>query len=261
MDKPLEAFVGGIEPFPDRAVSLIGLGPGDPGLVTVKAAVRLRQADVVFYDFGDRPWAIWDLLSAGVERSIVPCELPLDEIVDSIRPHVERGRRVVYLTAGDPLVFERADSVAEALAAAGIRIEIVPGITAAHAAAAYAGIPLAGHGAARAVCLSTAGGHHGPAVPSANLAAMAQSGTLVLYVAEEHLERLCGELREHGLSGDTPATIVENATESDQRTVSATLGTLTAEAVRVGVKSPALVFIGEHAEPKPRLAWFRPRGS
>jgi siroheme synthase len=260
MDETLSAFIEGIEPFPDRAVSVIGLGPGDPGLITAKAAVRLRQAEVVFYDFGDQPWAVWDLLTAGVERSLVPCELPTSEIVDLIRPHVEAGRRVVYLTAGDPMVFERADSVAEALAARGFLIEIVPGITAAHAAAAYAGIPLLGHGAAGALCLATVGSHHGAGTSPADLAAMARTGTLVLYIAEKHLERLCEELREHGLSGSTPAAIVEHATEPDQRVVRATLGTLAAEAVRIGVKSPALVFLGAHAVPHARLAWFRADG-
>jgi len=160
MDEILRAFVEQTEPFPQRAVSVIGLGPGDPGLITVRAAVRLRQADVVFYDFGDRPRAIWDLLEPGVERTVVACELPIGEIVEMIRPHVEAGRRVVYLTTGDPMVFERADAVADALAAAGFAIEIVPGLTAALSAAAYAGIPLTGHGAARALCLATGGHHH-----------------------------------------------------------------------------------------------------
>jgi len=261
MDEVLSAFVERTKPFPGRAVSMIGLGPGDPGLMTVKAAVRLRQAEVVFYDFGDQPWAIWDLLAPGVERTLIPCELPTGEIVEMIRPHVEAGRRVVYLTAGDPLVFERADSVAEALADVGFAIEIVPGLTAALAAAAYAGIPLTGHGVAGALCLAAGEHHHGPRIPPRSLATMASSGTLVLYIAEENLERLCEELRTCGLSGQTPATIVEDATESSQRVVSGTLDTLVAEAIRAAVKSPALVFIGAHAAPRARLAWFEHRQS
>jgi uroporphyrinogen III methyltransferase/synthase len=256
MDEVLSAFVERIEPFPRRAVSVIGLGPGDPGLVTVKAAVRLRGAEVVFYDFGSQPWGIWDLVAPGVERTPVPCEVPTEEIVQMIRPHVEAGRRVVYLTAGDPFVFERADSVAEALADVGFAIEIVPGLTAALAAAAYAGIPLARHGSSGAICLATPGNHHGSRIPPPILATMASSGALVLYIAEEHLKRLCEELRTCGLSGQTPATIVEDATESSQRVVSGTLDSLVAEAIRAGVKSPALVFIGANVAPRAGLAWF-----
>ena len=81
MHEVLGAYVERTEPFPGRAVSVVGLGPGDPGLITVKAAVRLRQAEVVFYDFGDQPWAIWDLVAPGVERTLVPCELPIADIV------------------------------------------------------------------------------------------------------------------------------------------------------------------------------------
>ncbi|MFH1747433.1 MAG: SAM-dependent methyltransferase [Planctomycetota bacterium] len=257
MDEVLSAFIERTEPFPDRAVSVIGLGPGDPGLITVKAAVRLRQTEVVFYDFGDQPWAIWDLVTPGVERSMVPCEIPTGEIVEMIRPHVEAGRRVVYLTAGDPFVFERADSVAEALGESGFAIEVVPGLTAALAAGAYAGIPLTGHGAAGALCLATVGNHHGAKIPPASLATMASSGTLVLYIAEEQLEQLCAELRTCGLRGQTPATIVEDATESGQHVVSGTLDTLAAEANLAGIKSPALVFIGATAAPRARLAWFK----
>ncbi|MBU0639733.1 MAG: hypothetical protein KKB50_12775 [Planctomycetes bacterium] len=259
MDEVLSAFVQRTEPFPGRAVSVIGLGPGDPGLITVKAAVRLRQAEVVFYDFGNQPWAIWDLVTPDVERTMVPCELPTAEIVEMIRPHVEAGRRVAYLTAGDPFVFERADSVAEALVHAGFAIEIVPGLTAALAAAAYAGIPLTGHGLSGSLCLAPGGNHHGARIPPPTLATMASSGTLVLYIAEEHLERLCEELRTCGLSGQTPATIVEDATESSQRVVSGTLDTLVAEATRAAVKSPALVFIGAHVAPRAGLAWFEQR--
>jgi siroheme synthase len=168
---------------------------------------------------------------------------------------VAEARRVVYLTAGDPFVFERADSVAEALAEAGIAIEIVPGITSALAAAPYAGISLSGEGLASAVCLAAGGSHHGPAIPPSDLTAMARTGTLVLYIAEEHLERTCGELRAHGLSDDTPATIVEEATEPGQRVVAGTLATLAAEARRAGIRSPALVFVGAHATPRPALGW------
>jgi siroheme synthase len=259
MDEVLSAYVERTGPFPDRAISVVGLGPGDPGLITVKAAVRLRQTEVVFYDFGDQPWAIWDLLAPGVEKTLVQCELPIGDIVEMIRPHVEAGRRVVYLTAGDPYVFERADSVAEALAEAGFAIEIVPGLTAAAAAAAYAGIPLTGHGVAGALCLAAGCSHHGSGIPPLSLATMARSGTLALYIAEEHLEQLCEELRACGLSGQTPATIVEDATESSQRVVSGTLDTLAAEAIRCAVKSPALVFIGAHAAPKAWLNWFQNR--
>ncbi|HNQ24872.1 MAG TPA: SAM-dependent methyltransferase [Phycisphaerae bacterium] len=256
MDEALAEFVGRVGPFPGRGVSVLGLGPGDPGLLTVKAAVRLRQAEVVFYDFGNSPWAIWDLVTPGAERTLVPCEISTGDIVAMIRPHVEAGRRVVYLVAGDPFVFERADAVAEALAAGGLAVEIVPGLTAAVAAAAYAGIPLTSQGVAGALCLAAGCDYHGSRLPSPILATMARSGILVLYVAEEHLDQLCAELRACGLAGQTPATLVADATEPSQRVVSATLDTIGAEVTRAGVKPPALVFIGAHAAPRPGWAWF-----
>lgn len=257
MDKVLSAFVGRTEPLPDRTISVVGLGPGDPGLITIKAAVRMRQAEAAFYDFGDQPWAIWDLLAPGVERVLVPCEIPTADIVKMIRPHVEAGRRIVYLTAGDPLVFERADSVAEALVEAGFAIEIVPGLTSALAAAAYTGIPLTGHGVAGALCLAAGANHHGSRIPAASLATMAGSGTLVLYIAEEHLQRVSEDLQACGLSGQTPATIVEDATEASQHVIEGSVDTLAAEASRTRIKSPALVFIGANAAPRVRLNWFK----
>lgn len=259
MDELLSAFVDRIEPFPDRAVSLIGLGPGDPGLITVKAAVRLRQAEAVFHDFGNQPWAIWDLVTLGVERILVPGELSTREIVQMIHPHVEAGRRVVYLTAGDPLIFERADAVAEALVDAGFAIEIVPGLTAGQAAGAYAGIALTGHGVAKALSLAVGGHYPGYSAPPDALASLASAGTLVVYVAEQHLEQLCDELQACGMTGDAPAAIVESATEPHQRVVSGPLATLATQAMQAGVESPAVVFVGAHAVPRAGLAWFKPR--
>jgi siroheme synthase len=259
MDELLSTFVNGIEPFPDRAVSVIGLGPGDPGLITVKAAVRLREAEFVFYDFGDQPRAIWDLVAPGVERTLVPCELPTEEIVQMIRPHAVAGSKVVYLTVGDPLIFERADAVAEALAGAGFAVEIVPGLTAGQAAAASAGIALTGHGGARALCLAVGGHYPGYSAPPQALSSMASVGTLVVYVAEQHVKQLCEELETCGMSGDTAATIVENATEPHQRVISGTLATLAAQAMRAGVKSPAVVFVGAQAVPRTRLAGSEPQ--
>jgi siroheme synthase len=256
MDKLLNNYLERIEPVPARTLSIVGLGPGDPGLITVKAAVRLRQAEVAFHDFGSHEWEIWNLVSPNVERAMVPCEVPTDEIVTMIRPHLEAGRSVVYLCAGDPWVFERANSVARAIVNAGFAIEIVPGITAATAGAAYAGIPLSGHGLASALCLAAGSDHPGYDTPPAMLATMVSAGTLVLYVAEERVEQLCAELQTCGLSGQTPATIVEDATETTQRVVSATLDTLPAEATRAAVKSPALIFIGGHAAPRADLHWF-----
>jgi siroheme synthase len=154
------------------------------------------------------------------------------------------------------MLFERADSVAEALADAGIAIEIVPGLTAALAAPAYTGIPLTRCGLSSAVCLTAPGNHHGSRIPPAALAAMAECGTLVLYIAEEHIDRFCEELQSSGLSGQTPAAIVEDATGAGQRVVRGTLDTLAAEAIQAKVESPALVFIGAHAVPRPGLTWF-----
>jgi siroheme synthase len=248
MDEVLSAYLKRFEPFPDRTVSLVGLGPGDPG--------RLPLAEGVSHDFGRRPWAIWNLVDPNAERTLVPCEHSTGEIVAMIRPHVQAGRRVVYLVCGDPLVFERAEAVADALAGAGIAIEIVPGLTSALAGAAYAGIPLTGYGRGGAVCLTCASDHHGAKLLPPALATTAHSGTLVMYLAEECFEQVADDLRACGVGGQTPATIVEDATRSGQRVVAATLDTLAAEASRAAVGSPAVVFIGAHAAPSDRLNWF-----
>ena len=259
MDEILSAFVEGIGPFPNRAVSVIGRGPGEVGLITVKGAVRLRQADIVFYDFGYRPSAMWNLVTPGVERVLVSgggSEPTTTEIAEMICSHVEADRRVVYLTSGNPFVFERADVVAEALSGLGIAFEVIPGPTAALAAAAYAGIPLTAGWGADPVCLAVGESEHGPRIAASDLAALARSGTLAVYVGEEHLERLCGELLTSGLGGDTPATIVEEATRPSQRIISGTLDTIAARAAEAGVSPPAVVFFGAHAAAQPKLRWF-----
>jgi uroporphyrinogen III methyltransferase/synthase len=259
MDEILSAFVEGIGPFPKRAVSVIGRGPGEAGLITVKGAVRLRQADIVFYDFGYRPSAMWNLVTPGVQRVLVPgggSAPKTSEIADMIRSHVEAHRRVVYLTSGNPFVFERADVVAEALSSLGIAFEVIPGPTAALAAATYAGIPLTAGWGADPVCLAVGASEHGPRIAAPDLAAFARSGTLAVYVGEEHLEPLCGELVTSGLDGNTPATIVEEATRSSQRVISATLDTIAVRAAEAGVGPPAVVFVGNHAAARPELRWF-----
>lgn len=260
MDAILSDYLERIAPFPARVVSVIGLGPGDPGLITVRAAVRMRQADVVFFDFGDRPSAIWDLLSPGVERTLISSELPTAEIVRMIRPHVEADCRVAYLTNGDPLVFERAEFVAEALADMGVAIEIVPGLTAGLTGAAYAGISLTGYGSG-VLCFAAGESHSGSRIPTPELATILCKGTLVLYVAEEHMQRLCQELRDCGTSGRTPVTVVENATAHNQHVIRGTLDMFCTPAERRIVGSPSLVYIGSHALPRVRLNWFKPPAS
>ncbi|HUU85155.1 MAG TPA: uroporphyrinogen-III synthase [Phycisphaerae bacterium] len=262
MDDTLTAFVERIGPFPKRTVCFIGLGPGDPGLLAVKGAVRLRQADVVFYDFGYHPSAIWNLLAPDAERVPVPgcgsSPTPA-QIAETIRPHVEAGRRVVYLTGGNPFVFERADQVARALSGLGVAFEVVPGLTAALAAAAYAGVPLSAHGTTDAVSLAPGASDDEPDAVPPGLPPLARGGTLAVYVGERNLNRICDALRTGGLEGTTPAAIVEDATRTGQRVLSGTLDTIAAQAADAGVTSPALFFFGPRATVRPELNWFERR--
>ncbi|MGH2894178.1 MAG: uroporphyrinogen-III C-methyltransferase, partial [Solirubrobacteraceae bacterium] len=253
-------------------VYLVGAGPGDPGLLTVRALELIASADVIVYDRlipataldGARVDA--QLHYAGKEGGGPSASQ--EEIEALLLEHGAAGREVVRLKGGDPFVFGRGGEEAERLRAAGIAFEVVPGITAGVAASAYAGIPVTHRDASSAVAFVT--GHEDPAKlggdgprppgPSLDWAALARfPGTLVVYMGVRRLEAIAEDLMAGGRPGTEPAAVIQRGTLPDQRVVSATLETIAAAAAAAGVKAPAISLFGPVAALRSELAWFESR--
>ncbi len=232
-------------------VTLVGAGPGDPELLTLRAAKALQQAKLVLYDhLVSRE--VLDLLSADADRLYVGKEsghhtLPQEGIIDCMVRLARQGRSLVRLKGGDCYIFGRGGEEAQALAEAGIPFEVVPGISAAQGAAAAAGIPLTHRDHAATLVLTTghmraeAGEHHLD-LDWAMLARPRQ--TVVVYMGVSTLPQVCAQLIAHGLPADTPAAVIEKATLPAQRTVCGTLFSLPTLAAMNQVRSPALIVIG-----------------
>ncbi len=245
-------------------VYLVGAGPGDPGLMTARSLELIASADAVFYDRlippgaldGVRPDA--ELVYVG-KRPGVP-SVPQEEIGERLIEAARAGRSVVRLKGGDPFVFGRGGEEGEALRAAGVEFEVVPGVTAGVAATAYAGIPVTHRDDASAVAFVT--GHEDPEKSEAALdwkALAAFPGTLVLYMGVKRLGENAAALIEAGRDPGEPAAAVERGTMEGQRTVTATLGTIAAAVEREGVGAPALIVVGPVVERRGALAWLERR--
>jgi len=256
----LERIVG---PFEPGTVCLVGAGPGDPGLISIRGAVRLRQADVILYD---RLVDARLLRLAGASAELVCVgkqagqgNLAQDEINRQLIQRARAGARVVRLKGGDPFVFGRGGEECEALAAQNVAFEVVPGITAAIAAPAYAGIPVTHRAAASTFALAT--GHEDPAKPgsSVDFAALARMGTVALYMSVGNLQANCRELIRAGLDPDTPAAVIQNGTLPTQRTVAGPLSEIADRAADAGVAPPAMLVIGRLVALRDKLAWFESR--
>ena len=235
--------------------TLVGAGPGDPDLLTVKAARALSRASLVLYDQLVAT-EVLALVPADAERIFVGKEaghhsLAQDAIIELMLRLAQSGRALVRLKGGDPYIFGRGGEEAQALAAAGVPFEVIPGISAAQGAAAMAGMPLTHRDHACSLVLTT--GHLRQDVPGdagersvdldwALLARPRQ--TVVVYMGVGALPIICQKLIEHGLPPDTPAATIERATRADQRTVVGTVATLPSLALLHRVKPPALIMIG-----------------
>ena len=245
-------------------VSLVGAGPGDPDLLTVKALRLLQQAQMVVYDkLVSRE--VLAMVNPQADRIYVGKQsghhtLTQEEIIELLLRLARSGRSVLRLKGGDPFVFGRGGEEAQALAAAGIAFEVVPGITSAQGMAAATGIPLTHRDHATQVTLVTGhlrdeSGDRGLELDWACLARPHQ--TLVVYMGVATLPHVCAQLERHGLAADTPAAVVENATLPTQRTVIGTLRTLPTLARVHAIRAPALVVIGGvvalHAELAPAM--------
>ena len=261
LDAPLAPPVGRkAGPAPGK-VWLVGAGPGDPDLLTVKAARLLAGARLVLHDHlvGE---GVMALLPAGARRICVGKRdrrhtMPQEEINALLVRLAAGGEPVVRLKGGDPYVFGRGGEEALALAAAGIAFEVVPGITSAQGMSAYAGIPLTHREYASSVVFATGHCREGGATPDWEALARPRQ-TAVIYMGLGALPQICRELVAHGLEPDTPAAVVEQATTERQRVVCGTLLTLPVLAQAQQVAAPALIVVGEVVRLHGTLGWFAP---
>ena len=258
----LEEQLSGEEQPSRGFVSLIGGGPGNPDLLTLRALRAMQSASVVLYDHLVAP-AIVELARRDAERIYVGKEqdnhaLDQREINALMVRLAREGKRVVRLKGGDPFIFGRGGEEIEALAEHGVAFEVVPGITAASGAASYAGIPLTHRDHAQTCVFVT--GHLKNGAAQLDWKALAQPRqTLVIYMGVHGLAGICRGLAEHGLPADTPAALVEKATLPEQRVVEGTLASLPSESFKLKVKPPALLIVGEVVRLRSRLAWFTPK--
>jgi uroporphyrinogen III methyltransferase/synthase len=245
-------------------VYLVGAGPGDPGLLTLRGRQCLARADVVVYDHlvAER---LLDEAPPSAQRIYVGKQagrhtLKQDAIHALLVRHASEGRTVVRLKGGDPMVFGRGGEEALALADAGIPFEIVPGVTAGVAAPACAGIPVTHRGLAGAVTFVT--GHEADEGEASNVnwnALAASTGTLVFYMGVANLKTICENLTAHGLAANTPAAAIQAGTTPDQRVLVGTVQTLPERAHLAGLAPPAVLVIGEVVLLRERLAWLERR--
>ena len=240
-------------------VYLVGGGPGDPELLTVKAARLIGTADAIVYDHLVGV-GILDLVHAGAERIYVGKEpgkhtLPQDEINTLLVRLARAGKTVVRLKGGDPFIFGRGGEEIEELAGSGIEFEVVPGVTSASGMAAYAGIPLTHRDHAQSCVFVT--GHLKDHSLDLDWQALARpQQTVVIYMGVGSLAEICRQLVAHGRPADTPAACVRHATLPSQVTVAGTLASLPDAVAAAGLTQPALIVVGSVVSLRPRLGWF-----
>ena len=236
-------------------VYLVGGGPGDPGLITVKGRSVLERAGVVLFDHL-APEALLELAPRDAERIYVGKKkaehaFTQDEICALLVERARRGLTVVRLKGGDPFLFGRGGEEAEALADAGIAFEVVPGVTAPLGIAAYTGVPLTHRDHTSAVSFVT--GHE---VEAIDWAKVGLSETLVIYMGITTFPAIARELMARGRPPETPAMAVRWATRPDQETLTGTLATLPAQIAERGLKPPATIVVGEVVRLREKLDWF-----
>ena len=236
-------------------VYLVGAGPGDPELITLKGRRLLEQADAVLYDYLANP-ALLDLAPASAERIYVGKKKSVhaftqEEICAMLIERAQRGLNVVRLKGGDPFIFGRGGEEAEALAAAGVPFEIVPGVTSPLGIAAYTGVPLTHREHTKVVTFVT--GHDASAV---DWSTIRTTETLVIFMGIHAFDEIARALIANGRPADTPAMAVRWGTRPDQHTVAGTLATLPGLIHARDLKPPATIIIGEVVALRDKLNWF-----
>jgi uroporphyrin-III C-methyltransferase/precorrin-2 dehydrogenase/sirohydrochlorin ferrochelatase len=243
-------------------VALVGAGPGDPGLLTLRALRALQNADVIVYDRLVSA-EVLDLARRDAERIYVGKaaghhHVSQEDTNALLVKLAKEGKRVCRLKGGDPFIFGRGGEELEALAAESIRFEVVPGITAAAGCAAYAGIPLTHRDHAQALTFVT--GHCKGEADNVDWSALSRpSHTVVFYMGLNQLESIVTRLLEHGAPETRAAAIIEQGTRVTQRVVTATLKDLVSKAAEARVESPALLIVGEVTRLHDALHWFNAR--
>lgn len=245
----------------DGKVTLVGAGPGDPGLITVAGAKALGAAEVVVYDRLVHP-DLLELAPPGAERIFIGKAygrhvLEQEELNNLLVYLAASGKQVVRLKGGDPFVFGRGSEEAEHLARRGIAFEIIPGVSSAIAAPAYAGIAVTDRRYTSSVTFVT--GHKHPADPDSTVdwAALARAGgTIVVFMGLRNAGAIADALIEGGRPADTPVAAIEWGTYDRQKTVVSDLASMAAGSGEQPAASPALLVIGEVVKLRERLAWF-----
>jgi uroporphyrin-III C-methyltransferase/precorrin-2 dehydrogenase/sirohydrochlorin ferrochelatase len=239
---------------------LVGAGPGDPELITLRGRKLLARADAVLYDHLVNPKILEyarrdaELISVGKQAGKLSIrQEQLNRLLVSL---VGSGKHVCRLKGGDPMVFGRAGEELEALTVAGLPFQIVPGISAVEGCAAYAGIPLTMRDQARAILIATG---HTTDQTAADLSAYRPDQTLALYMAVANFAEIAQRLIELGHPRNLPLAVIENGSLESQRVIRSTLGSLATIAVEHKIVSPALLLIGETVRYAGRYAWFNPR--
>jgi uroporphyrin-III C-methyltransferase/precorrin-2 dehydrogenase/sirohydrochlorin ferrochelatase len=240
-------------------VTLVGAGPGDPELLTLKALRALQDADVILHDRlvpeGLLDMARRDAARISVGKAAGGIGSTQEEINALLIEHARQGKRVVRLKGGDPFIFGRGGEELQALAEAQISFSVIPGVTAAAGCAAYAGIPLTHRDYAHSVTFVT--GHADGEGRQPDWRALAKPGlTAVFYMGLARVEQIAAQLQAHGAAGSLPAAVVAQGTLQEQRVVTGTLATIAAAAAASNIQSPALLIVGEVVSLHASLAWF-----
>lgn len=246
-------------------VYLVGAGPGDPGLITVRGKSLLERAEVVVYDY----LASKKLLKhapAGAEliyvgkKGGVKHTHTQEEINQMLVDHAQAGKLVVRLKGGDPFIFGRGGEELEKLYAAGIQFEVVPGVTSATAAATYAGIPITHRDYTASVAFLT--GHEDPTKENSNIdwsKLSTGAGTLVIYMGIKNLPIIVANLIKYGRDPQTPVAVVRWASTPEQRSVVGTLETITQVVTDAAIKPPSLIIVGEVVKLRETIDWYEKR--
>lgn len=242
-------------------VILVGAGPGDPGLLTIKAKEAIEKAEVLIYDYLANPEFI-EYAPESVEVYYVGKKggdhtLPQEEINQLIIKKAKEGKLVVRLKGGDPFIFGRGGEEAEELVEEGVAFEVIPGVTAGSAATAYAGIPLTHRDFTSTLAFIT--GHEDPTKTESSLAwdkIATGIGTLVFYMGIKNLPSIVDNLVKNGRPADTPTAVIRWGTTSRHKTVVGTLATIVDLVKKNGIKPPAITVVGEVISLKEKLDWF-----